>query len=162
MQVLNSVSSVNQHSNVQYNFRENPPRLSIPIKSAKRETENICIGIRTYEAHRHQLETLLLSLINQLHSIIPTDVFKSIRMGIFLTLTEAVSNAFNDEVIQMIDRINDDFNLHLNSSSYGHDHRTIVYLLKDQLLTQRRYRNLFYGYDTTDFLVSYMISDGKS
>ena len=107
----------------------------------------ICIAIRTYEKQVRWLDLLVKSLLSQ-HA--ESKYSKQIALKLFIIDTESTSNSFQNEVRIMTDR-----HLHLFRA-----YNSRIYFITDQLTTDlSRRKNAFYGYDTTDMLISYIIDN---
>ena len=107
----------------------------------------ICIAIRTYEKQARWLDLLTKSLLSQ-HA--ESKYNKQITLKLFIIDTESTSNTFQNEVRIMTDR-----HLHLFRT-----YNSRIYFVTDKLTTDlSRRKNAFYGYDTTDMLLSYIIDN---
>ena len=117
----------------------------------------ICIGVRTYSAHKTWLEVLLRSLISQ-H--MKSTFAAELDMQIFISDTESSTAfdpqnipehpvTFSQELGEIVDRVNRDFNP-LRSPQ--------VHVVWDVNAPLRTAKNMFYGYDETDNLVDFMVS----
>eukprot|EP01038_Epipyxis_sp_PR26KG_P008893 gene8893-11996_t len=112
-------------------------------KIAKKYT-SLCVGIRMIEMQGPLLELLLKSLVEQYLSS-PFTEFISFR--IYMIDTENTSPQFNSFLRHITNQI--------NSMAY----RRIVFLAKQDGVPEREYQNPFYGYDSTEFLMSQMLHE---
>ncbi len=116
------------------------------------EKSYVCIGVRAYSSQGKWIEVLLRGLLTQ-HSQSPLHNYIPIR--IFIIDTEYSSSEFQSQMKLLITQFNTEY-----SSKYSR-----VYFVIDKLTPPRsRGKNQFFGYDSTDFLLSALqnsISEGK-
>ena len=145
------VNSTSRHTTTRPTIK--PPALptsaptATPTPSKPVDHSTICIAIRTYEKQARWLDLLVKSLLSQ-HA--ESKYNKQIALKLFIIDTESTSNSFQNEVRIMTDR-------HLHTFRA---YNSRIYFITDKLTTDlSRRKNAFYGYDTTDMLLSYIVDN---
>ena len=105
----------------------------------------LCVGIRTIESQFPWLELMVQSLAAQYRF---SSLRKSVRLQLFIAVTESLTNEFRSILFAMVDRIN---------SLIGSRFASVFF---DGSKMMKR-KNPFYGYDSTDSMLSYMLTANK-
>lgn len=113
---------------------------ALQAKNAKKSS--MCIGIRTMSPQANALELLIKSFLNQYKM---SQFKESIDLKIFIIDTETTTPNFRTFLTTMIDNANTDMQ------------RRIVFFASEKHAPTREKKNPFYGYDSTDFIVSHML-----
>eukprot|EP00597_Dinobryon_sp_UTEXLB2267_P004149 CAMPEP_0170062350 /NCGR_PEP_ID=MMETSP0019_2-20121128/3606_1 /TAXON_ID=98059 /ORGANISM="Dinobryon sp., Strain UTEXLB2267" /LENGTH=1130 /DNA_ID=CAMNT_0010268469 /DNA_START=454 /DNA_END=3846 /DNA_ORIENTATION=+ len=112
----------------------------------RHNTSSLCIGVRTMESQWMWLEILVQSLAAQYRL---SNLRNRVLLQLYITCTETVTTTFEWKLRDLADRIN---------ALVG---GLFLIVFSDPEQPQRHFSNPFYGYDSTDTLLSHLLSKRK-